>query len=101
MTLYFSFIDYNLLVPGGKEFVGFLNYEFFLTDPAFFESFFNTLYLVTGGFTYHYLWWYWLSYFTRPSNMGTKLRSHYGTSPIFCNANCVGIGMEKHANEPS
>ncbi|MBH0012492.1 MULTISPECIES: carbohydrate ABC transporter permease [unclassified Pseudoalteromonas] len=48
MTLYFSFIDYNLLVPGDKEFVGFLNYEFFLTDPAFFESFFNTLYLVTG-----------------------------------------------------
>ena len=29
MTLYFSFIDYNLLVPGDKEFVGFLNYEFF------------------------------------------------------------------------
>lgn len=48
MTLYFSFIDYNLLVPGDKEFVGFLNYEFFLTDPAFLESFFNTLYLVTG-----------------------------------------------------
>lgn len=36
------------MVPGDKEFVGFLNYEFFLTDPAFFESFFNTLYLVTG-----------------------------------------------------
>ncbi len=48
MTLYFSFIDYNLLIPGDKEFVGFLNYEFFLTDPAFIESFFNTLLLVTG-----------------------------------------------------
>lgn len=39
MTLYFSFIDYNLLVPGDKEFVGFLNYEFFLTDPAFLNHF--------------------------------------------------------------
>jgi len=48
MTLYFSVLDYNLLIPGDKEFVGFLNYEFFLTDPAFFESFFNTLLLVGG-----------------------------------------------------
>lgn len=48
MTLYFSFLDYNLLIPGENEFIGFLNYEFFLTDPAFVESFFNTLLLVGG-----------------------------------------------------
>ena len=48
MTLYFSFLDYNLLTPGAEEFIGFLNYEFFLTDPAFVESFFNTLLLVGG-----------------------------------------------------
>ncbi|MBU2881322.1 sugar ABC transporter permease [Psychrosphaera sp. B3R10] len=48
MTLYFSFLDYNLLSPGTEEFIGFMNYEFFLTDPAFFESFFNTLLLVGG-----------------------------------------------------
>lgn len=48
MTLYFSFLDYNLLSPGTEEYIGFLNYEFFLTDPAFFESFVNTLLLVTG-----------------------------------------------------
>jgi sorbitol/mannitol transport system permease protein len=48
MTLYFSFLDYNLLNPGNEEFIGFLNYEFFLTDPAFIESFFNTLLLVSG-----------------------------------------------------
>ncbi|GAA6186401.1 MULTISPECIES: carbohydrate ABC transporter permease [Alteromonadaceae] len=48
MTLYFSFLDYNLLIPGNNEFIGFLNYEFFLTDPAFIESFFNTLWLVGG-----------------------------------------------------
>jgi sorbitol/mannitol transport system permease protein len=48
MTLYYSVIDYNLLVPGDNEFIGFLNYEFFLTDPAFTESFVNTLLLVGG-----------------------------------------------------
>lgn len=48
MTLYFSFLDYNLLIPGNEEFIGFFNYEFFLTDPAFIESFFNTLLLVGG-----------------------------------------------------
>ncbi|MEO9944550.1 MAG: sugar ABC transporter permease [Paraglaciecola sp.] len=48
MTLYFSFLDYNLLIPGEHEFIGFLNYEFFITDPAFTESFFNTLLLVGG-----------------------------------------------------
>lgn len=48
MTLYFSFLDYNLLSPGNEEFIGLLNYEFFLTDPAFIASFFNTLLLVGG-----------------------------------------------------
>ncbi len=48
MTLYFSFLDYNLLSPGDNPFIGFLNYEFFITDPAFIESFFNTLLLVGG-----------------------------------------------------
>lgn len=48
MTVYFSFRSYNLLTPGGEEFIGFLNYKYFLTDPAFFAAFFNTLILVGG-----------------------------------------------------
>ena len=48
MTLYFSFLRFNLLTPGNEEFIGFLNYKFFLTDPAFIEAFFNTLVLVGG-----------------------------------------------------
>ncbi len=48
MTLYFSFLRYNLLMPGMEEYTGFLNYEFFLTDPAFFEALSNTLVLVVG-----------------------------------------------------
>jgi sorbitol/mannitol transport system permease protein len=48
MTIYFSFLDYNLLTPGLEDFIGLLNYEFFLTDPAFFASLANTFLLVSG-----------------------------------------------------
>jgi len=48
MTLYFSFIRYNLLIPGPKSFVGFSNYYFFLTDPAFAAALVNTLVIVGG-----------------------------------------------------
>ena len=48
MTFYFSFLSYNLLMPGMEEWIGFTNYEFFLTDPAFFAALGNTLLLVAG-----------------------------------------------------
>ncbi|MEO1264807.1 MAG: sugar ABC transporter permease [Pseudomonadota bacterium] len=48
MTIYFSTLNYNLLSPGTERFVGFLNYEYFLTDPAFAAAFSNTLLLVGG-----------------------------------------------------
>lgn len=48
MTVYFSTLNYNLLSPGMETFVGLLNYQFFLTDPAFFAALGNTLLLVLG-----------------------------------------------------
>lgn len=48
MTLYFSFLRYNLLMPGMEEWTGFFNYSYFLTDPAFGEALMNTLLLVGG-----------------------------------------------------
>ena len=48
MTLYFSFLRYNLLMPGMEEWAGFFNYRFFLTDPAFGAALTNTLLLVGG-----------------------------------------------------
>jgi sorbitol/mannitol transport system permease protein len=48
MTLYFSFLRYNLLMPGTEEYIGFLNYQYFLTDPSFFTALGNTLMLVGG-----------------------------------------------------
>jgi sorbitol/mannitol transport system permease protein len=48
LTLYFSVLNYNLLDPGNESFIGFLNYQYFLTDPAFFSALINTLKLVGG-----------------------------------------------------
>ena len=47
MTLYFSFLRYNLLTPG-TSFAGFDNYYYFVTNPAFFAALTNTLILVLG-----------------------------------------------------
>ena len=46
MTVYFSFLRYNLLMPGMEEWAGFTNYTYFLTDPAFFDALKNTIILV-------------------------------------------------------
>jgi sorbitol/mannitol transport system permease protein len=48
MTLYYSFQNYNLLTPMNVSFAGFFNYQYFYTDPAFFQSIWNTLVLVLG-----------------------------------------------------
>lgn len=48
MTIYFSLLRYNLLMPGMEEFAGLSNYTYFLTDPAFFQAIFNTLAIVLG-----------------------------------------------------
>lgn len=48
MTVYFSFLNYNLLTPGMEKWIGLTNYEYFLTDPAFFAALSNTILLVVG-----------------------------------------------------
>ncbi|MFV0293558.1 MAG: carbohydrate ABC transporter permease [Paracoccus sp. (in: a-proteobacteria)] len=48
MTLYYSFLNYNLLNPASTSWAGWFNYQYFYTDPAFFESIWNTLVLVLG-----------------------------------------------------
>ena len=48
MTLWFSFLNYNLLNPGNVSFAGLFNYKYFYTDPAFFQSIWNTLLIVVG-----------------------------------------------------
>ena len=48
MTLWFSFQNYNLLNPANVSFGGLFNYKFFYTDPAFFQSIWNTLVIVVG-----------------------------------------------------
>lgn len=48
MTIYFSLLRYNLLSPGQESWAGLENYQYFLTDPAFFAALNNTLVLVLG-----------------------------------------------------
>lgn len=48
LTLYFSLLRYNLLMPGMEAWTGLDNYRYFVTDPAFFDALWNTLLLVGG-----------------------------------------------------
>jgi sorbitol/mannitol transport system permease protein len=45
LTLWYSFQTYNLLNPINRGFAGLSNYTYFLSDPAFLQSFVNTLIL--------------------------------------------------------
>jgi len=46
MTLYFSFIRYNLMQPEVTGFAGIENFEYFLTDPSFTAAVVNTVLLL-------------------------------------------------------
>jgi len=46
LTIWFSLLHYNLLDPGNESFVGIVNYQYFLTDPAFFAAIGNSLKIV-------------------------------------------------------
>jgi sorbitol/mannitol transport system permease protein len=46
MTIYFSLIRYNLMQPDQTGFVGLMNYEFFISNPAFTDAVMNTLLLL-------------------------------------------------------
>jgi len=46
MTLYFSFVNYNLMQPGERSFSGIENFQYFVTDPDFWPAVWNTLLLI-------------------------------------------------------
>ena len=46
MTIYFSFVNYNLMQPGDHPFARFENFEYFITDPDFWPAVWNTLLLI-------------------------------------------------------
>lgn len=48
LTVYFSFRYYNLLNPAAGGWAGWENYQYFLTDPAFWQAIRNTLAIVLG-----------------------------------------------------
>ena len=46
MTIYFSFVNYNLMQPGERTFARFENFHYFITDPDFWPAVANTLLLI-------------------------------------------------------
>ena len=46
MSVYFSVIRYNLMQPDQTGFIGFENFEYFLTDPSFTVAVLNTMWLL-------------------------------------------------------
>ena len=48
MTIYFSFLRYNLLDPGTESFTGWTNYYYFVTDPSFTDALVNTISIFGG-----------------------------------------------------
>jgi len=46
MTLYFSVVNYNLMQPGDRPFIGVENFHYFITDPDFWPAVLNTLVLI-------------------------------------------------------
>lgn len=46
MTLYFSSVNYNLMQPGERNFIGLENFHYFVTDPDFWPAVWNTLVLI-------------------------------------------------------
>jgi ABC-type spermidine/putrescine transport system permease subunit II len=46
MSIYFSFVNYNLMQPGERTFNGLANFEYFITDPDFWPAVWNTLVLI-------------------------------------------------------
>ena len=46
MTLYFSFVTYNLMQPGDRPFAGLENFAYFVTDADFWPAVWNTLVLI-------------------------------------------------------
>jgi sorbitol/mannitol transport system permease protein len=46
MSIYFSFVNYNLMQPGERTFNGLANFSYFVTDPDFWPAVWNTLMLI-------------------------------------------------------
>jgi len=46
MSIYFSFVNYNLMQPGERTFNGIENFHYFVTDPDFWPAVWNTLVLI-------------------------------------------------------
>ena len=93
MTIYFSFLRYNLLQPGATPFSGWENYYWFLTDPSFTAAIINTLILVGGVLL--------IICFdiTGSTHVWAGYHTHNADRTILCNAYRRSACLEKYVYE--
>ncbi len=70
-SFYYSLTDYNLVRP--PQWVGLSNYAALLSDRVFYESLYNTLYMVLIGLPLHLVWALVLALLLAPSRKGIGL----------------------------
>lgn len=70
-SFYYSLTDYNLV--RSPQWIGLSNYAALLTDRAFYESLYNTLYMVLIGLPLHLVWALALALLLAPSRTGIGL----------------------------
>ena len=99
MTLYFSFLRYNLLRPPAS-FWGWKNYSYFLTDTAFIPAVINTLLLVLGVVVISVIGGILLAIVLNKDIWGRGYRSPDGYCSVFHHADGIRAGLEEYVYEP-
>ena len=92
LTLYFSFLRYNLLMPGMEQWTGWTNYYFFLTDPSFWDAIRNTLTLVVGVLVITIIGGVLLALLLDSGDLGAKHRAPSRHRAILRDAHGFGAG---------
>ncbi len=100
MTLYFSFLHYNLLMPGEHEWAGFSTTVYFLTDPAFATAIVNTLLLVGGVLLITVVGGVLLALLLDQPFYGQGDRAPAGDLAVLRHADGRRAGLEEHDDAP-
>ncbi len=100
MAIWFAFQRYNLLVPDNREFVGFGNFTFILTDPALWTSIVTTLVLVGSVLVITIGLGTLLAVLFNQDFPGQGDCSRAGDFPLLRDADCERVDLEKHADAP-
>ena len=100
MTIYFSFLRYNLITPTGNPFVGWENYYWFVTDPSFKAAMVNTLAAGRGHPPDHGCWRHPFRLASGPADVRPGDHPDHGDRAVLRHADGVCPRLEEHVHEP-